>query len=186
LNAAAGPPAVGILRVALFPVTFATVAAAPLGIALLPEQASLDARGRVDDLRRSVRGHALLGLAVGIGGAVAGWFALPWIVGVLYGGRFDAAIGPARILLVAAVATLAVGWSRTLPAAIGRPGVRARVAAFELVLTAGAVGLLASGGPVGAAAGISAAAVGAGVAWWIAAARMLDRREREMASCAAS
>jgi O-antigen/teichoic acid export membrane protein len=178
LGRTAGAHDVGLLAVAMLPVTLVSVATAPLRIMMLPEQAVLAARGRLSLLWSGIRAYTWAALGFGTVAAVAGYALLPWLVPLLYSDGFRGAVQPARILLPAAVATLAVAWAKSLPAAIGRPQIRTWVSVVELLVTAGAVWLLSSHGASGAAAAISIASVTVAIAWYVIAWRMLTGAER--------
>jgi O-antigen/teichoic acid export membrane protein len=175
LGRSLGPAAVGIFAVAMFPVTLAEVASSPLRLLMIPEQATLAARGRPDVVWNGIVAYAKGSALVGLPAAALGWLVLPRLLPFLYGSSFDAAIRPARILLVAALAGLVVAWSKALPAALGRPGVRTTMSLLELALTAGALAALADRGVTGVAVALSAVAVVTACAWWIVARRMLVR-----------
>jgi O-antigen/teichoic acid export membrane protein len=175
LGSLAGPGAVGLFRVALLPVAAVGVAGAPIRMMLLPEQTKLAASERFETLWRSIRVHTLVGLALGLPGAAAGWFALETIIPLLYTEQFTAAVDASRILLVAAVAHLAFGWWKTLPTAVGRPELRTVVAASSLLLTIALLAVLARHGSEGAALAFSLAAAITGIAWLVMA-RVLLRR----------
>lgn len=169
LGSLSGPSAVALLEVAMLPVSVAGVAAAPVRMALLPEQARLWASGRTKALIQTVRAHSRIGLALGVPSAVAGWFVLPWMMATVYSDAFAAAVWPARILLVAAVAQLAVGWDKTLPAAVGRPELRTKVAATEGCVVLALLVILAGLGPSGAAFALSGSALVSAFLWlWLA------------------
>ncbi len=161
-----GPALVGTLQVAMLPVTVATVLSGPVRLVLLPEQARMAAAGARDGLRRSILAFSRIAVAVGVPGALVGWVLMPRLIVGFYSHRFDGAIGPARILLVAAVAHLAVAWSKTLPGAVGRPQLRTLASLVELVVTLALLAFLAPHGPAGAAAAFSGASVVVAVVWW--------------------
>jgi O-antigen/teichoic acid export membrane protein len=83
--------------------------------------------------------------------AAARWFALPWLLPLLYSDEFDVAVLPARILLIAAVARFSGAWFKTLPAALGKPELRTALSLFELVLMVTLLILLGGQGSEGAA-----------------------------------
>ena len=112
LGSLAGAQTVGIFSVALFPLTVASLATAPLRLLLFPEQARQASEGDIDGLRTTIRGATRIGLAIGLPAAVAGWFLLPVLLPAFYSGQFEDAIGPARILLIAAVVHLALAWAK--------------------------------------------------------------------------
>jgi O-antigen/teichoic acid export membrane protein len=175
LGSLAGPAAVGMFRVALLPVTAVAVIGGPVRLLLLPEQAKLAASKRFDTLWRSIRVHFLGGLAIGVPGAVAGWFLLDALIPLLFTQKFEGAVDAARILLVAAVAQMAGSWWKTLPTAVGMPQLRTLVAACSLVLTIALLAVLGDQGVKGAALAFTLATVVTGLAWLIMA-RVLLRR----------
>ena len=102
-----------------------------------------------------------------------GWFLIPVILPALYGERFRADIVTTRLLLPAAVASLAVAWAKSLPAAIGKPRIRTMVSLVELCGYRFAVLGLAHRGAQGVAAAISVVAVVMAVVWVIVARGLL-------------
>jgi O-antigen/teichoic acid export membrane protein len=169
----AGAAEVGLFAIAMLPVVLADLASAPLRVMTFPEQAMLAARGRLDVLRTAIVGYTRVALAAGAVGAAVGWFLLPTLIATLYTKGFTDAVEPARILLLAAVATLAVAWSKALPAAVGRPSLRTWVSLAELALTLAAVGALASSGATGAAIAVTSVTLVMAVVWLLVARRML-------------
>jgi O-antigen/teichoic acid export membrane protein len=178
LGSLAGPAAVGLFRVAMFPVLLASVTSAPIRMLLLPEQAKLAAERRFEDVWRSIRVHTLAGLSIGVPSAVAGYFVLDWLIPLLFSESFSSAVDAARILLVAAVGYLALGWWRTLPAAVGKPQIRTIIAAVSLILTLGLLALLGSAGSEGAALAVSLEAVIDGALLLFFARRLLVKAAR--------
>lgn len=174
LGRRAGTAAVGTFNVAMLPVTAVNVLSAPVRTVLLPEQSRLAAAGDVEGLRRTVRAYTALGLGLGVVGVVVGWVALPWLLPTLYSREFENAVGPARLLLPMAVVYLALGWSKTFPAAIGRPQLRTRLTLLDLAVTVAVVIPLASRGASGAATALSVSSLLVGLAWWVSARRLLD------------
>jgi O-antigen/teichoic acid export membrane protein len=173
LGRGAGPVEVGMFSVAMFPVTLAGVFSAPIRMTMFPEQARLAAEGRAQVLWHGLRLYTTTTIVLGVSGALAGWFILPRLLPLLYGDKFEAATLPARIMLVAAVATLAVAWSKFLPAAIGRPFIRTVVSTIELVGMAILMLLLSEQGALGAAITISSVSVPVAVGWWFLARRLV-------------
>jgi O-antigen/teichoic acid export membrane protein len=168
-----GPAAVGVFAVAMFPVTLSEVASSPLRLLMIPEQATLAARGRPDVVWNGLVAYAKGSLVVGVVAAAVGWLVLPSLLPLLYGSSYEAAVRPARILLVAAVAGLVVAWSKALPAALGRPGVRTAMSVAELALTLAALAALSGRGVSGVAVAISIVSAATACAWWVVARRML-------------
>jgi O-antigen/teichoic acid export membrane protein len=165
LGRLAGAETVGFFEVATFPVRAANVAGAPVRLALFPEQARLWSEKNSDELRRSVHAYVRAGLLIGIPAAAVGWLLLPWLIGALYSPGYAAAAEPARILLLAAVLGLAFGWSKTLPAAVGRPGIRVAVLGLDALTVIPLLVLLGSRGAQGAAIAITAGLFVQALAW---------------------
>jgi O-antigen/teichoic acid export membrane protein len=177
LGSLAGPAAVGLFRVALLPVTGVALLGAPVRLLLLPEQAKLAASRRFDALWRSIRAHTAAGLAIGLPGAVVGWFVLDTLIPLVFTGEFGGAVDASRILLIAAVAHLATGWWKTLPAAVGRPELRTLVAGTSLTLTVALLALLGGQGSEGAALAFSLTSLLTAAAWIVMARVLLARAQ---------
>ena len=175
LGSLSGPAAVGLFRVAMFPVFLAGVASSPIRLLLLPEQATLAAHRRYADLRRSIRMHMLGAAAIGVPAAVAGFFVLPWLIPLLFTDKFTDAVDAAQILLVAAVWQLMLSWGKTLLVAVGRPEIRTVIAAVSLVITVAFLGVLGSHGSDGAALAYTLADLVTGAIWLFLARRLLLR-----------
>ena len=163
----AGVDQAAIVAVAMLPVTIVLVGSAPLRLMLVPEQARLWATGAVASLRRVLDQYVAVALGLGVLGSIAGWFLLPVLIPALYSKRYEDAVGPARVLLIAAVARLATAWSKNFPAAIGRPQVRTWMAGLELAAVLGLLALLSSQGAEGAAWALSISYAGMAVLWLV-------------------
>jgi lipopolysaccharide exporter len=151
LGRLAGTTAVGLFRVGMFPVVVADGVSGPIRLVLYPEQARLSAHGDLDQIRHAIRSHTLAALALSLPVAVVGWFALPWLLPLLYSQQFEDAVLPARILLIAAVVRFSTSWFKTLPAALGKPQLRTGLALLELTLMVSLLLLLGGMGSEGAA-----------------------------------
>ena len=180
LGALAGTVSAGIFNIALLPMTIVAVASAPLRLLLFPEQAKLAADGDVGSLRSTVRGYTKIGLAIGIPSAGLAFVLMPWLIPALFTDKYESAVEPARILLIAAVFHLCAGWTKTLPAAIGRPQMRSAMAGVYLVISVTLTALLApEHGATGAAIALSAAAAVTITCWWFLAEHELRKVGRE-------
>jgi O-antigen/teichoic acid export membrane protein len=175
LGSLAGPAAVGLFRVAMFPVFLADVASGPLRLLLLPEQARLAAEHRLSDLWRSIRVHTLGAATIVIPAAAVGFFALDWLIPVIYSDKFSSAVDPARILMVGAACHLMFSWWKTLPAALGKPQIRSVAAGVSLVITLALLAVLGNSGSEGAALAFSLAAVITGIPLFFLAQHLLLR-----------
>jgi O-antigen/teichoic acid export membrane protein len=175
----AGVQALGLFSAGMLPVSAASVATGGLRMSLFPEQARMSAQGDWSGLRRSVRGHVRIGFAFGILGAAIGYVLLPWLISTLYTPAFSGSVAPARILLIVAVLYLALGWTKTLPAATGRPGLRTAVAGVDLGVSVLLIWALASYGAVGAATAVSVSTTLLAVAWWFVLHSILNRMKQQ-------
>jgi O-antigen/teichoic acid export membrane protein len=176
LGRVAGPTAVGIFRVAMFPVFLVNSASGPVRLVLFPEQARLVAEGDIAQVRYAIRSHTLAALALSIPFAVAAWFVLPWLLPFIFSEQFEEAVEPARILLVAAIVHFSGAWFKTLPAALGKPQLRTALALLELVLMVALLVVLGGEGSKGAAIAFSVASVVSAAAA-IASVHVVLRRE---------
>ena len=134
-----------------------------------PSSRGWSPQGRMAEVRRSTKGYTLIAFGIGIVGAAVAYVIMPWLIPFLYSESFESAVTPARIMLIAAVFNLAFLWRKTLLAALGRPEVRTRLAAVEVVVMLTVLLILADRGAEGAAIAASAGAVAAGLAWALVA-----------------
>jgi len=155
LGRLAGAGAVGVFDVAALPLKGAEVASDGLRLSIFPQQARLAARNDTATLHRSIRFYTLVGVTAGLPAALIGWFLAPWLIPLMYSNEFSDAIGPMRILLAAAVASLSMGWAKTLMPAVGRPEVRTKVSLLELTLVTVLLLVLGSRGAIGAASAVA-------------------------------
>lgn len=171
-----GPETVSMFEVATFPLQAADVGSAPLRLALFPEQARASARGSWDELRRSVGAHTKAGILIGVPAAIAGWILLPHLIPALYSPQYRGAVVPARILLLPAVVGLALGWSKTLPSALGRPEVRIYVLTVDAVVVLAVLwATVGSMGAKGAALALTCGALAQVMAWALLLRRLMPR-----------
>lgn len=170
-----GPGTVGIFRVALLPALAARMASTPMQLMLFPEQARLSAHGKPDELRRAMRGYSALAGAVALPVGIVAWFAMPVLIEVLFGSEFDSAVGPARILLVAAVVQFTLAWSKMFHAAVGRPHIRTILESARLVMSLGILVWLGDQGAEGAAWAYTIASVSTAAVWLVVVHRYLAR-----------
>lgn len=129
-----GPTFVGLLKVALAPARVVASIVSPIAVQAFPSMAQSAASLDYDAIRREAR---YLGRLVVGPGVVIILLALPLMdpaVRLIYGDEFSVAALPAVILLFGAVARSCVAWSKVLPLAIGRPGLRLQIVGLESVL----------------------------------------------------
>ena len=115
---------VGLFRGAQAPQTAFAALSAPVRMILLTEQTRDWERGRPEivfaGLRRYVIGSTLLA-AVVLGPAE---WAMPWLVRLVLGSKYLPATDATRLVLGAAAIQLVLGWTKSFPVTIGRPGLR--------------------------------------------------------------
>jgi O-antigen/teichoic acid export membrane protein len=171
----AGSTAVGLYAVAILPLTAVSILTTPLRLLIFPEQAKLAAAGAVSHLRATVRGWMGISLAIGIPAGVAAWFAMPRLIETLFGDDFGAAVTAARVMVIAAVLHLSAAWSKSLPAAVGRPQLRSALTTVFLVINVGVTAALAANhGALGGAIGNLAAISFLLTAWLVLIERVLS------------
>jgi O-antigen/teichoic acid export membrane protein len=115
---------VGLFRAAQAPQLGMAVLLAPVRLILLTEHTRDWERGRPEvvfaGLRRYVAGSTLLMVLVLPPALVL----MPWLVRVVFGEDYEPATTAAQLILVAAAIQLVLGWTKTFPVTIGRPGLR--------------------------------------------------------------
>jgi O-antigen/teichoic acid export membrane protein len=173
LGLVAGPTQVGLLRVAQAPQTGLTAASAPVRLILLTEQTRDWERGEehrvVDGVRRYMRGATLLMLVA----VPVAMVLMPFLVRFFFGSEYEGAVTAARIVLVAAALQLVLGWTKSFPVSIGRPGLRVVAHGAEaLVLLPLTVVFGAQWGVTGAAVAILVSVVVFGAVWAVLLARV--------------
>jgi O-antigen/teichoic acid export membrane protein len=118
------PTDVGLFRGAQAPLQGIAAFTAPLRLILLTEQTRDWERGNTQkiyaELRRYMIGATLL-VALAI---VPLELVLPWLVKLLLGEEYAPATTAIRLILVAALIQLVLGWTKSFPVSIGRPGLR--------------------------------------------------------------
>ena len=124
LGLVSNPFQVGYFRTGQAPVTGLAALSSPVRLIMLTEQTRDVERGRDDLLWRSLKRYSLVAAALLVPVVPIAWALMPWAVPFVFGGDFEAAVEPARILLLAASIQLVLGWTKSLPVSVGRPGLR--------------------------------------------------------------
>jgi len=120
----------------------------------------------------------MIGAAIALPAALAGWFLLPFLLPAIYSDQFEDAILPARILLIAAVIHLALAWGKSFFPAIGRPGFQTALQAAFAVFAVAGMALVARGhGSTGAAIVYAATYAVTALPLWFLANRILGEKE---------
>jgi O-antigen/teichoic acid export membrane protein len=173
LGVVAGPTQVGLLRVAQSPQTGMQAASAPVRLILLTEQTHDWERGREQTVVEGVRRYMLAAGALMVVAVPVFMVAMPFLVRLFFGSEYEGAVDAARIILVAAAIQLVLGWSKSLPVAIGRPGLRVIAHGIEaLVLLPLTVVLGAAWGVTGAAVAVLVSVLAFAATWAVLLARV--------------
>jgi O-antigen/teichoic acid export membrane protein len=92
--------------------------------------------------------------------------AMPFLVRVVFGDEYEGAVDAARIVLVAAALQVVLGWTKSFPVSIGRPGLRVVAHGVEaLVLLPLTVVLGSIWGVTGAAVAVLVSVVAFAAVW---------------------
>jgi O-antigen/teichoic acid export membrane protein len=134
LGIVAGPTQVGLFRIAQAPQTGFNAASAPVRLILLTEQTRDWERGRFDRVLAGVRHYALVAAGLGLVLVPLFWWLMPYLIELVFGASYLPATEAAQIILVAAAIQLTVGWAKSFPVSIGRPGLRLLTAGIETAL----------------------------------------------------
>jgi len=170
------PFQVGYFRTGQAPVTGLAALSSPVRLILLTEQTRDVERGHDDLLWRSLKRYSLGAAALLVPVVPIAWVLMPWAVPFVFGGDFDAAVEPARILLLAASIQLVLGWSKSLPVSMGRPGLRIVAHGVETIVLLPLVLVLgARWDATGAAVAYLAATCAFALTWLVLLARLRGR-----------
>jgi O-antigen/teichoic acid export membrane protein len=145
LGAVTNTVQVGLLRVAQAPQSAFQSLSAPARMVLLTEQTRDWERGEQSAVLRGIRRYSLLAFLVSLVIVPPVFVFLPDLIRLLNGAEYVGAADAARIFTIAAAVQFIVGWTKSFPVTIGRPGLRALTHGVEslvvlpLVVVLGAV-----------------------------------------------
>lgn len=161
------PPAqVAYFRAAQAPQTAFQSLSAPARLVLLAEQTRDIEHGRADNASRLLRRYIGLTAAIAAVSVPPLWIWTPDLIRLVYKAQYVPATTAMRLMLVAAAVQLVLGWTRTYPVSIGRPGLRTLGQTLEIAVLVPVFLLLASTyGAAGAAGGVLAGSVALGLYW---------------------
>jgi O-antigen/teichoic acid export membrane protein len=169
LGIVTSPAQVGFFRVAQAPQQGLNAVSAPARMILLTEQTRAWEHGRQSEVLAGVRRYsaAAAGL-MAVSLPLILWF-MPDLIRLVYTSRYLGATDASRILACAAAIVFVVGWSKSFPVTIGRPGLRVWTHGFEaLVVLPLVIALGDAYGATGAAVAVLAGTVVFALAWlWI-------------------
>jgi O-antigen/teichoic acid export membrane protein len=160
------PADVGLFRGAQSPLQGFAAFTAPLRLILLTEQTRDWERGRMakvlDDVWRYIKAATLLTAVV----IVPLELIMPWLVKLVLGSAYAPATTGVRLILVAAFIQLILGWSKSFPVSIGRPGLRIVAHGVETALLVPLIVVFGDRwGVTGAAAAVLVSTCGFAVVW---------------------
>jgi O-antigen/teichoic acid export membrane protein len=124
LGAVTNTTQVGLFRVAQAPQSGFQALSAPARMVLLTEQTRDWEGGRREAVLRGVRRYSAIASALMVIAVPPLLYFMPDIVKLVYGAKYAGASDAARVFLGVAAVQFVVGWTKSLPVAIGRPGLR--------------------------------------------------------------
>ena len=143
----------GLFKIAQAPQSGFQALSAPARMVLLTEQTREWERGRQSAVLRQVRRYsAIAGLLCVIAVPPLYW-AVPHLISLVYGARYNGATSAARLFLITAAVQLVVGWTKSFPVTIGRPKLRIWTHGVETLVVLPLVVVLGSRWGAGGAAG---------------------------------
>jgi O-antigen/teichoic acid export membrane protein len=173
LGIVASPTQVGLFRIAQTPLTGLTAASSPARLVLITEQTRDWERGRHVSVLAGIRKYTLGAGALMVVAVPIFFFAMPWLVEVVFGEEYAGSVDAARIVLLAAAIQFAIGWSKTLPVTIGRPQLRIVTHGLETIVAIPLVTVLGvEWGATGAAVAVLVSTAVFAAAWAVALARI--------------
>jgi O-antigen/teichoic acid export membrane protein len=186
LGIVAGPTQVGLFRIAQAPLTGFLAASSPVRLILLTEQTRDWERGEIRRVLGQVRRYTLVATAVCAVSVPVFYWLMPDLIELVFKPRYLAATDAARIILLAAAVYLVVGWTKSLPVTIGRPGLRLVTHGIEMAVLLPLVVVLGlEWGATGAAVAMLASSVVFALVWAVLYVRIsrdphLSPRAREV------
>jgi O-antigen/teichoic acid export membrane protein len=125
---------VGLFRVAQAPQSGFQALSAPARMILLTEQTRDWEKGRQSVVLRGVRRYTLIASVVALVAVPPLLIWIPDLIHFVNGPKYVGAATAARLLVLAAAVQLVVGWSKSFPVTIGRPGLRILTHGIETIV----------------------------------------------------
>jgi PST family polysaccharide transporter len=172
---------VGYFRAAQAPITGLDALSAPVRLILLTEQTRDVEEGRIAETYRSLRRYVLGASGFALVLAPIAWWLMPWLVRVVLGTKYVPATDAARILLLAACLRLVLGWTKSFPVSIGRPGLRIVAHGVEILALLPLVLVLGDRwGATGASIAVLVATIAFACAWGVLLIRLRREQHRSL------
>ncbi|HZR91630.1 MAG TPA: lipopolysaccharide biosynthesis protein [Gaiellaceae bacterium] len=124
LGVVASPAEVGFFRIAQAPQQGLASVSAPARLILLTEQTRDWSRGAFDVVLRGIRTYTLGASLLMVVLVPPVYAFMPELIRAVFGGQYAGATTAARLILVAGAIQFALGWTKSFPVSIGRPGLR--------------------------------------------------------------
>jgi O-antigen/teichoic acid export membrane protein len=134
LGAVTNTKQVGLFRVAQAPQSGFQALSAPARMILLTEQTRDWEKGRQSVVLRGVRRYSLIASAVALVAVPPLLIWIPDLIRLVNGPTYVRASTAARLLVLAAAVQLVVGWTKSFPVTIGRPGLRILTHGIETIV----------------------------------------------------
>ncbi len=173
LGAVTNTTQVGLFRVAQAPQSGFQALSAPARMVLLTEQTRDWEKGRQSVVLRGVRRYSLVALGISIVAVPPLLIWIPDLIRLVNGPQYVGAANAGRLFVLAAAVQLVVGWTKSFPVTIGRPGLRIFTHGVEAVVVLPLVLLFGSlWGATGAAGAVLAGMCAFAIVWGFVFARI--------------
>jgi O-antigen/teichoic acid export membrane protein len=173
LGAVTSTTQVGLFRVAQAPQSGFQALSAPARMVLLTEQTRDWEKGRQAAVLRGVRRYSIAAFGLSIVLVPPLLVFMPDLIRLIFRPEYLGAVNAARLFVLAAAVQLVVGWTKSFPVTIGRPGLRIVTHGLETIVVLPLVLLLGSRwGAAGAAGAVLAGMCVFALAWAIIFLRM--------------
>jgi O-antigen/teichoic acid export membrane protein len=166
LGAVSNTTQVGLFRVAQAPQSGFQALSAPARMVLLTEQTRDWEKGMQSTVLRGIRRYSVVGFLISILAVPPLLIWIPDLIRLVNGPQYVGAADAARLFIFSAAVQLIVGWTKSFPVSIGRPGLRIVTHGIETVVVLPLVLVLGSlWGATGAAGAVLAGTFAFAVAW---------------------
>ncbi len=173
------PGDVGLFRGAQAPLQGLAAFSAPLRLILLTEQTRSWERGETEKVFREIWRYMAGAAALTSVAIVPLELTMPWLVRVFLGHAYQPTTDAVRIVLVAATIQLILGWTKSFPVSIGRPGLRVIAHGIETATLLPLVVILGKAwGVTGAAAAVLVSTLVFASVWAVLLRRLTANRSR--------
>jgi len=175
LGVVASTTEVGLFRVAQAPQAGLSAASSPVRLVMLTEQTRDWEHGHERTVIAGVRRYMAAAAGLMVIAVPVFLILMPWLIRIVFGSAYTPAVAAARIILLAAAIQVVLGWTKSLPVAIGRPGLRILTHGIETAILLPLVGAFGyTWGVTGAAAAMLVSTGAFALAWAVILMRIRD------------